>query len=44
MPRRWAAGFRRVKYRKNPDCLLCGPNPQITELLDYEISCTLQRH
>jgi len=36
--------FMRVKYRKNPDCLLCGPNRQIHELLDYEISCTLQRH
>jgi molybdopterin/thiamine biosynthesis adenylyltransferase len=36
--------FMRVKYRKNPNCLLCGPNPQITELLDYEISCTLQQH
>ncbi len=21
----------------------CGPDPQITELLDYEISCTLQQ-
>jgi adenylyltransferase/sulfurtransferase len=36
--------FMRVKYRKNPKCALCGPNPTITELLDYEISCTLQQH
>jgi hypothetical protein len=36
--------FLKVKYRKNPNCLLCGPDPKITELLDYEVSCTLQRH
>ena len=33
--------FREVKTRKDPQCLLCGPNPKITELLDYEISCTI---
>ncbi|MFQ5588604.1 MAG: molybdopterin-synthase adenylyltransferase MoeB [Nitrospiria bacterium] len=33
--------FRRVKVPKNPNCQLCGPNPTIKELLDYEISCTL---
>ncbi len=33
--------FRRVRVPKNPNCPLCGPNPSITELLDYEISCTL---
>ncbi|VAX30510.1 Molybdopterin-synthase adenylyltransferase [hydrothermal vent metagenome] len=33
--------FRRVKVPKNPNCHLCGPKPSITELLDYEISCTL---
>lgn len=33
--------FRRVKVPKNPKCHLCGPNATITELLDYEISCTL---
>jgi len=36
--------FLRVKYKKNPNCELCGPNPTITKLLDYEVSCTLQRH
>lgn len=35
--------FMKVGYKKNPKCLLCGPDPQITELLDYEISCTLQQ-
>lgn len=33
--------FRVVKVPKNPDCLLCGAAPKITQLLDYEISCTL---
>ena len=33
--------FRRVKVPKNPNCHLCGPDPTIKELLDYEISCTL---
>ncbi len=33
--------FQNVKVPKNPKCLLCGPNPSITELLDYEISCGL---
>ena len=28
--------FRRVKVPKNPDCPVCGDNPTITELLDYE--------
>jgi len=34
--------FHNVKVRKDPRCPLCGPNPTITKLLDYEISCTLQ--
>lgn len=33
--------FRTVKVPKNKQCHLCGPNPTITQLLDYEISCTL---
>jgi adenylyltransferase/sulfurtransferase len=33
--------FRTVKVPKNKNCHLCGPNPTITKLLDYEISCTL---
>lgn len=28
--------FRRVKVPKNPDCPVCGNNPTITELADYE--------
>jgi len=28
--------FRKVKVPKNPDCPVCGQNPTITELQDYE--------
>ena len=33
--------FQNVKVPKNLNCSLCGPHPKITQLLDYEISCTL---
>ncbi|MBI4689136.1 MAG: molybdopterin-synthase adenylyltransferase MoeB [Nitrospirae bacterium] len=28
--------FRRIRVPKNPDCPVCGKNPTITELLDYD--------
>jgi len=28
--------FRKVKVPRNPDCRVCGENPTITELIDYE--------
>ena len=31
--------FRTVKIRKNDDCVLCGKNPKVTELIDYEVFC-----
>ena len=31
--------FREVKLKKNPKCPLCGDNPSVTELIDYEIFC-----
>ena len=31
--------FRTVKIRRNPGCPLCGDNPTITELIDYEAFC-----
>jgi rhodanese-related sulfurtransferase len=31
--------FEFVKLRKNPQCKVCGPNPEITELIDYEAFC-----
>jgi adenylyltransferase/sulfurtransferase len=32
---------REVRTRKDPNCPLCGPTPKITQLLDYERSCTI---
>jgi len=31
--------FDFVNLRKNPNCKVCGPNPEITELIDYEEFC-----
>jgi molybdopterin/thiamine biosynthesis adenylyltransferase/rhodanese-related sulfurtransferase len=31
--------YRAVKVRKDPECPLCGKNPTITELIDYEAFC-----
>jgi adenylyltransferase/sulfurtransferase len=31
--------FRSVKVRKDPECAVCGKNPTITELIDYEEFC-----
>ncbi|MEW6716029.1 MAG: molybdopterin-synthase adenylyltransferase MoeB [Chloroflexota bacterium] len=31
--------FEYVKLRKNPHCKICGPNPEITELMDYDEFC-----
>ncbi len=28
-----------MKVRKNPKCPICGPNPTITELIDYQEFC-----
>ncbi|MCH2524830.1 MAG: molybdopterin-synthase adenylyltransferase MoeB [Dehalococcoidia bacterium] len=33
--------FRTVKMRRNPKCPLCGDNPTVTELIDYEVFCGL---
>ena len=34
--------FRELKLRKNPDCPICGTNPTIKELIDYEEFCGLR--
>ena len=34
-----AMEFRNVKLRRDPNCPLCGDNPTITELIDYEEFC-----
>jgi adenylyltransferase/sulfurtransferase len=31
--------FRSVRVRKDPECAVCGKNPTITELIDYEEFC-----
>ncbi|MER5864004.1 adenylyltransferase/sulfurtransferase MoeZ [Kitasatospora sp. NPDC002040] len=31
--------YRQVKIRKDPNCALCGDNPTVTELIDYEAFC-----
>jgi molybdopterin/thiamine biosynthesis adenylyltransferase/rhodanese-related sulfurtransferase len=36
--------FDEVRLRKNPDCPVCGPNPTITELIDYEQFCGMPAH
>ena len=32
-------GFREMKLRKDPDCPVCGENPTVTELIDYQEFC-----
>jgi len=31
--------WRELKLRKNPDCPVCGEEPTVTELIDYEEFC-----
>ena len=31
--------YRRVNIRKDPNCALCGTNPTVTELIDYDAFC-----
>jgi adenylyltransferase/sulfurtransferase len=31
--------YRSVKVRKDPECPICGKNPTITELIDYDAFC-----
>ncbi len=31
--------YRTVKVRKDPSCAVCGENPTVTELIDYEAFC-----
>jgi molybdopterin/thiamine biosynthesis adenylyltransferase len=33
--------FREVKLKRNPKCPLCGDNPTVKELIDYEAFCGL---
>jgi adenylyltransferase/sulfurtransferase len=36
--------FDFVKLKKNPKCRVCGPNADITELIDYEEFCGVPSH
>jgi len=31
--------YRSLKVKKDPECAVCGKNPSITELIDYEAFC-----
>ncbi len=31
--------YRKIKIRKDPNCAICGPNPTVTELIDYDYFC-----
>jgi molybdopterin/thiamine biosynthesis adenylyltransferase/rhodanese-related sulfurtransferase len=37
-----AMHFRELRLRKNPNCAVCGPNPTITKLIDYEEFCGIR--
>jgi molybdopterin/thiamine biosynthesis adenylyltransferase/rhodanese-related sulfurtransferase len=34
--------FRELKLRRNPDCPVCGDEPTVTELIDYEVFCGVE--
>ncbi len=36
--------FEFVRLRKNPNCKVCGPNPEVTDLIDYEAFCGVPGH
>jgi adenylyltransferase/sulfurtransferase len=36
--------FEFVKLKKNPKCKVCGPEPEVTALIDYEAFCGVPGH
>ena len=36
--------FRELKLRRDSECPVCGDNPTVTELIDYEQFCGLPSH
>jgi adenylyltransferase/sulfurtransferase len=36
--------FETIKLRKNPQCKVCGPQPTVTDLIDYEAFCGVPGH
>jgi adenylyltransferase/sulfurtransferase len=39
-----AMTFDEVRLKKNPQCKICSPNPEITHLIDYEEFCGVPGH
>lgn len=39
----WKMSFRELKLRKDPNCPICGDNPKIRGLIDYEEFCGLNQ-
>ncbi len=37
------SSFRQVKVPKDPNCPVCGKNPTVTKLIDYELFCSLKK-
>jgi adenylyltransferase/sulfurtransferase len=37
-----AMTFRELKLRRDPACPVCGPNPTVTELIDYQEFCGIR--
>jgi sulfur-carrier protein adenylyltransferase/sulfurtransferase len=35
----WTMRFREMRLKKDPACPVCGPNPTVTELIDYNAFC-----
>lgn len=35
--------FRELRLRKDPGCVICGDQPKMTQLIDYEAFCGIQR-
>ena len=38
------SSFRQVKVPKDPKCPVCGENPTVTKLIDYEEFCSLRKN
>ncbi len=36
--------FNNFKVRRDVNCPVCGDNPSITELIDYQAFCSLDHH
>ena len=35
--------MRRIQIKRNPDCPVCGNAPSVTELIDYEVFCGVEK-